>query len=123
MSLWNTLEPTPKQIEAIKSYEKYYRIKIHYKSKQDAHDLISVFVKSRRLILSNGIIEGTNLKYDVISSSKSNDLLLLESLNNNMGRLMTEVSYSDFEDSLGYLDEETLEFERNLYGPNPMWWQ
>lgn len=60
---WNNLEPTQKQKEAIRSYEQTWGVTICCNSKQDAHDVISMFVKDRNLTFKDGIIVGTNVAY------------------------------------------------------------
>ena len=56
----------------------------------------------------------------VIKNNNKHDVL--QSLNDNMFKLQTEVSLSEYEDSLGYLPENVLNHEMEMYGPDPMWW-
>lgn len=53
---------------------------------------------------------------------KNNKHDVLKSLQLNMNKLQTE-SLSEYEDSLGCLDENNLNREMDLYGSDPMWWE
>lgn len=129
-------EPTIKQIEAIKSYEDWYDIKIFYSTKKDCSTIISEFMKNRELYFDKNRIKNTNIcfinnslpseqKTNMVRTDKKrvNTIDLLSSLNENMSRLQNEVSYSEFEDSLGYLDEEMLGLENDIFGANPLWYK
>lgn len=54
---------------------------------------------------------------------KNNTINTLGSLNSGMSRMMDEPSHSDYEDSLGYLDEGNLKRESDMYGLDPIWWK
>ena len=62
MIQWSKIEPTHKQIEAIESYERVSNTKINYKSKQDAHDIISKFC-GNGLTFKDGFIQSTEVSY------------------------------------------------------------
>jgi hypothetical protein len=51
------------------------------------------------------------------------DLNNLEQLNNLMDKMLTEPSFSEYEDSLGYLSPDDLEEEQQMYGNDPFWWK
>lgn len=67
-SPWSLQKPTIKQIEALESYEKATKTKIHYENKQDAHNIISQFCNNG-ITFENGFIKGTNVKYDTFEKS------------------------------------------------------
>lgn len=58
----------------------------------------------------------------IFTKKSTNRIDLLEGLSKLMGKMMSESSCSEYEDSLGYLDEQGLRDEMDLYGPSPMWW-
>lgn len=49
-----------------------------------------------------------------------NKVSVLGCLQNNMDRLLNEVSFSEYEDSLGYLNEMDLKEEMDSYGVDPI---
>lgn len=106
MASWSNLEPTPKQKQAIESYERTWNVNIHCNSKQDAHDVISLFMKDRKLSFKNNIIVGTSVRYE-----QRRDLTL--------DILSTASKYfDDYQQSLRYDDDER-ELEDLIYGSNP----
>lgn len=70
MSYWDTLPPTEKQVSAIETYNQTYGIKLVIKSKQDAHDLISVFVPKQILEFEGNIVKGTNIAFTIIDQKR-----------------------------------------------------
>lgn len=105
MANWNTLPATTKQMEAIHSYEITWNVSIHCNNKQDAHDIISIFVKNRRLIFKNGFIEGTNVAYDKIDRSLDIIELSIKQFNN-------------YERELQY-DDDLRELDDRVFGCDP----
>lgn len=155
MGYWKSLSPTPNQLKAIETYNSAYGVKIHINSKQDAHDVISVFCPVQKLDFNYNYVEGTNVSYEVVNENifnkyreinkkrlknvvdieirdgeaiitlikTDNKHNVLQSLQDNMDKLLTETSHSEYEDSLGYLDEQGLNNEMDMYGNDPMWWK
>ena len=70
-------------------------------------------------MLKNMIDININNETAIITVNKTD---VLKSLNDNIDKLQTEVSFSEYEDSLGYLPENVLNHEMEMYGPDPMWW-
>ena len=56
-------------------------------------------------------------------AEKGNINNTLQSLQDNMDKLLSETSHSEYEDSLGYLDEQRMKDEMDMYGSDPMWWK
>lgn len=82
---------------------------------------------SYKFINNNRLKNVTNIEIkdgiaNITMRRQGNNIDLLAGLNNLAGRLTTEVSCSEYEDSLGYLNEQGLELEKDLYGPDPIWW-
>lgn len=155
MNNWKDLEPTPKQLVAIKTYNDIYGVNILIENKQDAHEVISAFVPKQYLEFENGRVKDTNVYFMIINTKKFNDhsynnyikknvkkivinndgtvtLSILKTNNTNnmllelgslMDKMMNEPSFSEYEDSLGYLSPDELEEEKQMYGADPMWWK
>lgn len=64
-SYWSTLEPTPKQVTAIETYNKGYGVEIKVKNKQDAHDVIKTFVPKQVLEFDGNFVKGTNVTFKI----------------------------------------------------------
>lgn len=150
MSYWKSQQPTPNQLSAIATYNKAYGVEIVINNKQDAHDVISKFCPVQKLDFNDSFIEGTSVKYNIIDNDKFNQYKSLnherlkyvesieikdgqaiiairkksnnhlQSLNDIMFRMLNEESFSEFEDDLGYLDQETLRREKDIYGIDPL---
>lgn len=67
---WSKLPPTEKQIAAIESYNHTYGIQLDVKTKQDAHNVISVFVPKQYLEFENNKVKGTNISFTVQNKNR-----------------------------------------------------
>lgn len=158
MSYWDSLPPTPAQLNAIKQYNHGYGIELNVNSKQDAHDVISQYCPKQMLFFTeDNYVEGTNISFKIVDSKKftenpynkwakkhiknvriengvahltilkenpkqnTNDLLL--TLQKNMDERLEFPSYDKVGDNLGFLSEEQLDNEMDIYGHDPMWWE
>lgn len=105
MGTWKDLPPTPNQMNAIHSYERAANVTILCKSKQDAHDVISLFVRDRDLTFKGGFIEGTTVRYK--QHNVTLDILSLAAK-----------ELDDFGTDMEY-DDELRDLEDYILGCNP----
>ncbi len=105
MPSWNQLPPTPNQMNAIQSYERSWGVSIQCNTKQDAHDVISLFVKDKGLTFKNGTIVGTTVKYTKID--RSLDILS-----------MASKSFDNYQRELEY-DDDLRDLDDKVFGADP----
>lgn len=84
--------------------------------------LFNNYHKLNKQMLKNMIDININNGTAIITVKGHNKTDVLKSLNDNMDKLQREASFSEYEDSLGYLPENVLSHEMEIYGPDPMWW-
>lgn len=85
----------------------------------DAYNkMVKKYIKNVRV---NG--DGTVTLSVVKHGNPLKDLSNLEQIGHLMDRMLTEPSFSEYEDSLGYMSPDELEEEQQMYGNDPFWWK